>query len=379
MNVPLGESGEEHLFIGKAGSGLKRRDGEGPSAVARREPGHLPDELAPDGAAGAGDEDDAVGEVGGDVGLVEADGLAPEEVLEVDLADLRDRDLPADELVDAGDDPVLDVGVPGQLHHAADDGAGLRRHGDEELVDAVRREHVREVPDGAEDAEAHEPLPLLARVVVEEADGDVARRRVAEHLAGDHRPGLAGPDDEDLLGLPVPAVGVVLPLLERDPRGQPDRAHPDHGQHRLDEGDAPGDDEARREEEGEGGPDHRDDADALEEDDEVADADLVPRPPRQPHEVDGGALDGEADEEQGEDLVAVAPGPALEAEPEGQGRREQPHPEVDPELDGYAYRITHAENWGGEGREGAVVVTPPPGHERRGRYRRRTKPCTRGR
>src|SRR5690606_28577308 len=86
----------------------------------RAEGGHLPRELGADGAAGAGDEDDAAPEVVGDLVRLEADGLAPEEVLDVDLPDLVDRRLPAHDLVDAGDDPVGHLRLARQLDDPPD-------------------------------------------------------------------------------------------------------------------------------------------------------------------------------------------------------------------------------------------------------------------
>ena len=60
------------------------------------------------------------GDEGADRVLVELHGLAAEQVLDGDVADLGDVDPPAEDLVEAGDDLDLSSAVLGQLHDPAD-------------------------------------------------------------------------------------------------------------------------------------------------------------------------------------------------------------------------------------------------------------------
>src|ERR1700679_2520421 len=69
----------------------------------RLDPGDLAAELGGDRAAGAGDEDDAVAQVGADAVELDDDRLAPEHVLDLDLAQLLvELDATAQQLEDGG-------------------------------------------------------------------------------------------------------------------------------------------------------------------------------------------------------------------------------------------------------------------------------------
>src|SRR5690625_7027467 len=98
----------------------------------------LPDELGPDRSARSGHQNRPTLDIIGDVVGVETDGLPAKQVLYIDLADLRDGDAAADELVNAGDNAVVDIGLLREIHDAAHHRTRLRRNGDDDLVDALQ-------------------------------------------------------------------------------------------------------------------------------------------------------------------------------------------------------------------------------------------------
>src|SRR5690606_24665904 len=169
--------------------------------VGRLEAADLPHELGADRAAGARDHDALAAEVAEDAVRVEPDRRPAEEVVDVDLADAAQVDLAGDDLVHAGDDLVREVGAgaPDLLDDVADLVAALRRDRDQHLVDVALGDHPRGVGDAPEHGHAGDALPDLRGVVVEERDGLHAGLGVAQQLAHDQGPGLAGADDEHAL------------------------------------------------------------------------------------------------------------------------------------------------------------------------------------
>ena len=79
--------------------------------------------------------------------------------------------------------------------HLARDG----RHRDQHLVGAMLAQHVRQLVDRAEHADAHDPRVPLARVVVDEPDRRVVEHPRALHLLDDQAARVAGADDDHLL------------------------------------------------------------------------------------------------------------------------------------------------------------------------------------
>ncbi len=133
---------------------------------------HLAHEFGADRAAGAGDEDALAAQERADFLEVELHGLAPEQVLDADVAHLRERRTRA----------VAQVREPRQrLHAHAGLGAHARdlaqhaardvgvRHDDH--LDVLLAQHRGQVRDGAEHLEAFDQVAGQALVVVEEADG----------------------------------------------------------------------------------------------------------------------------------------------------------------------------------------------------------------
>ena len=153
--------------------------------------GDLAAELRADRAAGAGDEHGRAGDVGGDRGDVELDGLASEHVLDLHLAQLAGEvEVAGDQLVDARQGLHRDAGVAAGV----DDAAGAPRPAPEGMAMITSSGRLSARSRGssvgrAEHPDAVQAHVLLARVVVDEADRRVAEPRGLQHLPDDR----AGP------------------------------------------------------------------------------------------------------------------------------------------------------------------------------------------
>ena len=178
----------------------------GLAVVHEDEPGRahardLAAELRADRSAGAGDEHDLAREIAGDRLEVGLDGLAPEEVLDLDGPELaREVEVAGDQLVQARQRlhrHALVTRATSTIRSRASpeaDGIAIRSSSGRRSRRSSGRSAV--VPMHADPVQAK---VLLARVVVDEADRRVAERRVSEHLAQDQLGGVSGADDEDLL------------------------------------------------------------------------------------------------------------------------------------------------------------------------------------
>ena len=166
----------------------------------RRDAGDLPAELGADRAAGTGDEHRLARQVLGDRVDIHLDGLAAENVLHLDRADLAGEvQVARDELVETGQRLDGDVRVLGDLDHLLPRLARRRRDCDQDLVGWIVSKDVRKVGRRPEDTDAVQAKILLARIVVDEADRRVAERGCLQHLADDELGGVARADDDDLL------------------------------------------------------------------------------------------------------------------------------------------------------------------------------------
>ncbi len=172
-------------------------DEDDPLRVGARD---LAAELGADRAAGAGHEHRLAREVRVDRLEVDLDRLAPEQVLNLDGANLDG------EIAVAGDQLVQ----PRQRLHRhvlvarhLDDPRTLlargRRDCDQNLIGTAVAKQVRELVRRAEDTDPVQAQVLLARVVVDQADRRVAERRRAQHLAQHQLSGVTGADDDHLL------------------------------------------------------------------------------------------------------------------------------------------------------------------------------------
>ena len=132
---------------------------------ARLELEHRPGQLAPDGAAGPGDEHPLPVHEGADGREIDLDLLPPQQVLDPDLLDIGERDVPVDEVEDAGEDLDLGraAGVPDDLHHGPDVLGTNGRDGDQHFVDRVRLQHRGDIVPRPQDPDAVDAHPLLGQ------------------------------------------------------------------------------------------------------------------------------------------------------------------------------------------------------------------------
>ena len=167
----------------------------------RLDAGDLAAELGADRAAGAGDEDDAVAQVGADPVELDDDRVAAEHVLDLDLAQLLvELDAAAQQLEDGrqGADADLALAAGGDdLGRAA---CPAPRGSRSRPRRARSRRGSCSISLGrAEHLQAQHPHPPLARVVVDEADRGGAEVGVELQLADDHLAAGAGADHQHLV------------------------------------------------------------------------------------------------------------------------------------------------------------------------------------
>ena len=207
--VPLG--GELAVDLEEVVLGVIEQDQQ-----PRSDPGDLARELGADRAAGSGDQDDPVTQVGADAIELDHHGLAAEHVLDLDLAQLSGQlDAAAKQLEDRRQGAHADVALARRGDHLAADRAGSRRDGDDHLGRLELVQDSTEIIGPAEDLEPEQPHPQLARVVVDEADR-VAELRVEPELADDHLAARAGADHEDVVVLGAAPVPAHAPLDEEE-------------------------------------------------------------------------------------------------------------------------------------------------------------------
>ena len=203
--------------------------------LARLEAGDLAAEFGADGAAAAGDQHglalDHVAQATG----VEADGVAAQQVVHVHIADLRDLDLPAHQLLHVGDDEQLDVGAFAHLEHAAAGGVVGGAHGQHGVLAVAVAGDLFELLPVAQDAHAAQLSADLVGVVVQHAD-DVPVR-VAVEVVDEREGGVARAQQDDGLGFDaLGAHGLFLPPAVEQAPG----AHEEDEQQRVEEVDGAG-------------------------------------------------------------------------------------------------------------------------------------------
>src|SRR6187431_2877962 len=121
--------------------------------------------------------------------------------------------------------------------------AGGRGDGDDHLVRPVVAQQVGQVVGRPEHPDAVQPQVLLARVVVDEPRGRVAKVRVLEHLPEDQLARVTGSNDEDV----APARDQPPPArsLEDRPRREPAAGHEREEDEPVDDDDPAREPEAR--------------------------------------------------------------------------------------------------------------------------------------
>ena len=201
---------------------------------ARAERGDLAAELRADGAAGARYEHGRAGDVRGDRRHVELDGLAPEDVLDLHLAELTGEvEVAGDELVDARHGLHGDACVAARVDDPLADLSRAGRDGDDDLVRPVVAQEPREVHGRPQDADTVEAHVLLAGLVVDEPDRRVAELRALQHLADDQLARVARADDQRRLAAgDEPRArdrSIIVRARTRAPDDEPEREHPVDG------------------------------------------------------------------------------------------------------------------------------------------------------
>jgi hypothetical protein len=215
--------------------------------LARLEPRDLARELGADRAAGARDHDALSGEELPDLRLVQVDGLAAEEVFDLDVADARDAHLALQHVVEARDDADGDLDLPAEADQVEDLLPRDLRDRDDDLRDAELLDQARQVLGRAEHADPVDDGALLLRVVVHEALHVHVHVAAARDLARGENARRPGADQQrrDPLALGrLGGVGGALALLVDVAADDPQAEHAAEGEdrpHQDDrERDAPG-------------------------------------------------------------------------------------------------------------------------------------------
>ena len=183
------------------------------------EAGHLARELGADRAARAGHHDALAGQELAELGLVEVDRLAAEQVLDLDVADPGHLDLALQDLVEAGDDPDADLDLPAETDQPQDLLAGDLGDRDDDLRDAELLDEAGQVFRRAEDAEAVDDGALLLGIVVDEALDVEIHVPAALDLARREHAGPARRRSEAwAASRPMPAWAARVLLCERSYR-----------------------------------------------------------------------------------------------------------------------------------------------------------------
>ena len=160
----------------------------------RRHARDLAAELRPDRPARAGHEHGLAGQVRADPVDLDAHGLAPQHVLDLDLAHLPDEVHAAAQQLERGRQRAhRDAAPAARRDDLLPQHARCRRDRDHDLVRAGGVQHAVEVVGRAEHLQPADPLALLARVVVDEPDRHVPELGVAPQLRDDLLPAVPAP------------------------------------------------------------------------------------------------------------------------------------------------------------------------------------------
>ena len=209
----------------------------------RLEGGHLAGQLGADRPAAPGHQDATAADQLADGVEVGVDLGAAEQVGDLDVADVLQRDLAAEQLGgrrhDAETDAELVAAHRGHPAHQLGVGPGDREDGARR---AGRLDDLGQLVDAAEHRDPHGTAAEEPYVVVDQSDDGV--RRVVTHVTEQCRPDLAGADDQQPLadGARVTAAGGDG-LPAQHPGPEPDRtcepARQDRGHDRDRERDRP--------------------------------------------------------------------------------------------------------------------------------------------
>ncbi len=204
--------------------------------LRRLEARDLTRELRADGPAGPGDHHALSGQELAELRLVEEDGLAAQQILDLDVADARHLHLALENLVEARDDPHRDLDLAAQANDAKNLLAGNLGDRDDHLGDSELLDEARQVLARAQDPDPVDHRALLLWVVVDETLHVEVHVSASRDLAGREDPGTPGPDEERRHALAQALSSAVSPLdelVEVAPQNTEteDAAEGEHGSH----------------------------------------------------------------------------------------------------------------------------------------------------
>ncbi len=162
--------------------------------------GDLPAELRSDRPTRAGDEHRLVDDVRRHRFEIHLDLLSPENVLDLDRAELpAEVDVAGNELVQPWERLDGDAFGARRVDDTLPCLTRSRRHRDEHLVRVLLAQDAAQIVGPAENADAVHAKPLLPRIVVDETDRRRPCRRRLQHLLDDHLGRVACADDDHFL------------------------------------------------------------------------------------------------------------------------------------------------------------------------------------
>ena len=190
--------------------------------LARRVARDLAAQLRADRAAGAGHQHPLAAQQPVQPGVVELHRVAPEQVVELDVAQGRDAYVAGDDVAQRGHGHHLDACGSAQVDGALAHAVARARHGDDRPRDAVARRQFAGAVDRAEYLDAQHCAALLGDIVVEQPD-DAPAAAVREVL-DQRRPGAARTEHEHWLGVRMRNDAQEALFLPR-PVHEPAAAH----------------------------------------------------------------------------------------------------------------------------------------------------------
>jgi hypothetical protein len=154
-------------------------------------------EFGADAAAAAGDHDDAIFEEGSDAERFEFDGIAAEEILNFDVAELADLDLAGGELVHGGDRFEAETGLLEELDEFTNAAGGSGGHGDNNFLELEVEAAVEEGFGRADDWDVVDAGAPFLFVIIKESNGLKAEAAFGHELAGEACADIASAEDAD--------------------------------------------------------------------------------------------------------------------------------------------------------------------------------------
>ncbi len=169
--------------------------------AGRLEQRELAAELAADRTAGTGHQHRLTGRELADLGHVGADRLAPQQVLDLHLAERRNGHATGEDIEHPRHRTRPRTGRVCRVHHFAHHLPGRARHRDDHFLRRELLDEAGQVLERTKHRQVEHPVPVLSPVIVDEPDRLQADLRVAQQFLADQLPGRPGPHDDDPLAL----------------------------------------------------------------------------------------------------------------------------------------------------------------------------------